>query len=132
MKETKIDQQIEADAKSGRLDELHARLESANAGQPDQPLGEFLAKQVKTFVRISDVGTNCEAEVTDGKLTVTDSGGCHVERIIGPVDYSPERSVEVIAGDVLAAWQRGYDGNPHESQLTVEVTRGEESCEVEA
>jgi hypothetical protein len=43
-RETEFDRQIQADAKSGRLGELHARLESANAGQPDEPLAEFLGR----------------------------------------------------------------------------------------
>ena len=38
------DRQIQADARSGRLDELYARLESENAGQPDEPLDEFFGR----------------------------------------------------------------------------------------
>jgi hypothetical protein len=36
------DQQIEADAQSGRLDALFARLEKENRGQPEIPLDEVL------------------------------------------------------------------------------------------
>ena len=43
-RETEFDRQIQADAKSGRLGKLYARLESENAGQPDEPLGEFLGR----------------------------------------------------------------------------------------
>jgi hypothetical protein len=43
-RETEFDRQIQADAKSGRLGELYARLESENAGQPDEPLAEFLGR----------------------------------------------------------------------------------------
>ena len=43
-RETDLERQIRADARSGRLDELHARLESENAGQPDESLDEFLGR----------------------------------------------------------------------------------------
>ena len=41
-RETDFDRQIEADAKSGRLDALYHRLQSENGGEPDMPLDEFL------------------------------------------------------------------------------------------
>ena len=43
--------EMEADAKSGRLDALHARLEEENAGQPEVPLDDFLdqGELPKTF-----------------------------------------------------------------------------------
>lgn len=44
-RESDFDRQIEADAKSGRLDEFHARLESQSAGQSDIPLDEFLRQR---------------------------------------------------------------------------------------
>jgi hypothetical protein len=36
------DRQIEADAQSGKLDTLYARLEKENRGQPEVPLDEVL------------------------------------------------------------------------------------------
>ncbi len=36
------DREMEADAKSGRLDALHARLEKETAGEPKVPLDDFL------------------------------------------------------------------------------------------
>ena len=36
------DREMEEDAKSGRLDALHARLEQENAGEPEVPLDDFL------------------------------------------------------------------------------------------
>ena len=36
------DRQIEEDARSGKLRELHQRLESENEGQPKIPLDDFL------------------------------------------------------------------------------------------
>jgi hypothetical protein len=36
------DRQIEADAASGKLDSLYARLEKENRGQPEIPLDEVL------------------------------------------------------------------------------------------
>ena len=36
------DCEMEAGAKSGRLDALHSRLEEENAGQPEVPLDDFL------------------------------------------------------------------------------------------
>jgi hypothetical protein len=36
------DRQIEADARSGKLDALYARLEQENRGQPEIPLDEVL------------------------------------------------------------------------------------------
>lgn len=36
------DREMEEDAKSGRLAALHARLEQANAGEPEVPLDDFL------------------------------------------------------------------------------------------
>ncbi len=36
------DREMEEDAKSGRLDALHARLEEENAGKPEVPLDDFL------------------------------------------------------------------------------------------
>jgi hypothetical protein len=41
-RETAFDRQIAADAQSGRLDTLFQKMESKNAGRPDQPLDEFL------------------------------------------------------------------------------------------
>ena len=38
------DREMEEDAKSGRLDALHARLEQENAGEPEVPLDEFLGQ----------------------------------------------------------------------------------------
>jgi len=45
------DREMEEDAKSGRLDTLHARLEEENAGKPEVPLDDFLdhGKFPKTF-----------------------------------------------------------------------------------
>jgi hypothetical protein len=45
------DREMEEDAKSGRLDALHARLEQENAGEPEVPLDDFLdhGKFPKTF-----------------------------------------------------------------------------------
>jgi hypothetical protein len=36
------DREMEEDAKSGRLDALHARLEQENVGEPEVPLDDFL------------------------------------------------------------------------------------------
>ena len=36
------DREMEEDAKSGRLEALHARLEQENAGEPEVPLDDFL------------------------------------------------------------------------------------------
>ncbi len=36
------DREMEEDAKSGRLDALHARLEQENTDEPDVPLDDFL------------------------------------------------------------------------------------------
>jgi len=36
------DREMEEDAKSGRLDALHARMEQENAGEPEMPLDDFL------------------------------------------------------------------------------------------
>lgn len=36
------DREMEEDAKSGRLDALHAHLEQENAGAPEVPLDDFL------------------------------------------------------------------------------------------
>ena len=44
-RESDFDRQIEADAKSGRLDEFCARLESHSASQPDLSLDEFLRQR---------------------------------------------------------------------------------------
>ena len=38
----KWDQQIEADAKNGKLRKLYELLEAENAGQPEMPLNEVL------------------------------------------------------------------------------------------
>lgn len=44
-RETAFDRQIAADAKSGRLDALYQRAQAHSAGQPDQPLDEFLRQR---------------------------------------------------------------------------------------
>ena len=44
-RETDFDRQIEADAKSGRLDALFAKLDAESAGGPDMPLDEFLRQR---------------------------------------------------------------------------------------
>jgi hypothetical protein len=36
------DREMEEDAKSGRLDALHAKLETENAGEPEVSLDDFL------------------------------------------------------------------------------------------
>jgi len=41
-RETDFDRKIEADARSGRLDSLHQRLETENRGEAGIPLDEFL------------------------------------------------------------------------------------------
>ena len=38
----KWDQELEADAQSGKLRELYERLQSENQGEPNVPLAEFL------------------------------------------------------------------------------------------
>jgi hypothetical protein len=44
-RETDFDRQLTADAKSGRLDSFYQRTQAPNAGQPDQPLDEFLRQR---------------------------------------------------------------------------------------
>ena len=85
-----------------------------------------------TKINIGDAGTSSSAVVDGGKMTVEFCGGCPVERIIGHIDYSEDRSLQSIADDVLAAWMEGYYGDAHESGLAVKITRGEESVEVSA
>lgn len=44
-RETDFDRQLAQDAKSGRLDALYQRAQARSAGQPDQPLDEFLRQR---------------------------------------------------------------------------------------
>jgi len=44
-RETDFDRKIAADAKSGRLDALYQDAQANSAGQPDQPLDEFLRQR---------------------------------------------------------------------------------------
>jgi hypothetical protein len=87
---------------------------------------------MKTIIKILDCGTYCEAEIERGVMSVTRSGGCPVEGILGKLNYSTRRNLHKIADEVLSAWVRGYDGDPRENDLTVEVVRGEKSIEVAA
>ena len=88
---------------------------------------------MKTIIKILDAGTFCSAEVgSDGRMTVTQGGGCPVADILAPINFSPRRKVGRIASDVMSQWCRGYAGSPACSELTVEVIRGDESVEVAA
>jgi hypothetical protein len=70
-------------------------------------------------ITISDVGTCSIVEHDGEKLTVVQSGGCPVEKILAGVDFSlPPSKLERV---IYAAWSEGYDGDPLEAGLTVRV-----------
>lgn len=85
-----------------------------------------------TTIKIQDCGTYVEASVDASGMTVAMGGGCQVERIIGHLSYSPRRKIAGIARDVIEAWMEGYEGDPHDCGLNVEIIRGEESLKVAA
>lgn len=71
-------------------------------------------------IYIGDCGTSSVLVLEGSTITVLRSGGCPVERVLrGVRNYSdPQRLANVI----LDRWMCGYDGDPHESGLFVEVS----------
>ena len=77
-------------------------------------------KNEKRTIYIGDCGTSSVAVFEGSTITVLRSGGCPVAHILrGVRNYSdPQR----LANVVLARWMCGYDGDPHESGLFVEIS----------
>ena len=71
-------------------------------------------------IYIADCGTGSKIQIERGKLTVMRGGGCPADTILhGIRNYS---DAQRLADVVLARWMRGYDGDPRENGLFVEVS----------
>jgi len=79
----------------------------------------------QTDVRIVDVGTLVEFAHDSRGITIEKSGGVPVQTVVGAVDFlAPLRD---LADALLKAWCEGYDGDPRENELHVEVSRDGET-----
>jgi hypothetical protein len=84
-----------------------------------------------TIVHISDAGCATQFEHDGRGFTAVVSGGCPVEKLLADIDWS--LPLEDLARAILAAWEDGYDGDPHESGLTVLVSRtGEQQVMIQS
>lgn len=68
-----------------------------------------------TTIKIWDVGCGVEANIDNGQLRVTSSGGCPVEEILGTVRVFRDR--EKTARAVMVKWLSGYEGGLSAARL---------------
>ncbi len=69
-------------------------------------------------IRVWDQGTSSSATLTEQGLTVTETGGCPVEKILGQLD--PTLSNEELEEVVVERWSNGYDGDVDTIRVSVE------------
>jgi hypothetical protein len=79
----------------------------------------------RTDVRIVDVGTLVKFAHDRRGITIQKSGGVPVQNVVGAVDFSAP--IRDVADALLTAWRDGYDGDPRENELHVEVSRDGET-----
>lgn len=74
-----------------------------------------------TTIEIRDVGSTAVYRLDGRALTLVRDGGC--ADVLTALQLSEDMTRRDIADVVEAAWCEGYDGDPEENGLTVEVKR---------